>query len=80
MSTCSTCKHWKQPADPDSDPEEGDDVAFRDRYGTCTVASSKGGMPTAGLLAPAYAVDSSGYHAALATLPSFGCIQHEDKD
>lgn len=74
MRTCSTCKHWRvpNPVDP-----EWDAPSVMDPYGRCSVAESKDGAPVVPL-APACAMDESGYHAALCTLPTFSCVLHED--
>lgn len=74
--TCSTCKHWSPPEPSDAEF----DVAktFRNDYGVCGVAKSSEGKPEVPLQ-PSCAMDSSGYHAFLGTLPSFSCNRHEIK-
>lgn len=72
MTTCATCKHWHQP-DPLGTPE---DPQTMDAYGTCSIARSVSGEPAV-LGAPACALDSELYGAALRTLPTFGCARYE---
>lgn len=70
IGTCSTCKHWDRSRIEDGEP-----------YGRCASAESSDGKPKRGSVPihPAYAMDSSGYHASLRTLPTFGCNQHKDR-
>lgn len=75
MKTCATCKHWSPPEG--MDPEFYDARSFRNDYGVCEVAKSSQGKPDVPL--PSCAMDSSGYHAYLGTLPTFSCILHEGK-
>lgn len=74
MTTCATCKHWKQPDPPDPDYDAEIDPP-PSPYGICKIAESSDGRPVVPL-APARAMDSSGYHASLGTLPTFGCVLH----
>ncbi|MES2170541.1 MAG: hypothetical protein V4479_07445 [Actinomycetota bacterium] len=79
-STCSTCRHWERP-----DPEDVFDAEYNPRpdlYGRCASAESDDGEPKLGArpVHPAYAMDASGYHASLRTLPTFGCSEWRSKE
>ncbi len=73
--TCASCKHWDRSRyDYDFD---GNELP----YGRCASAESEGNTPKIGAIPthPAYATDASGYHAALRTLPTFGCTEWKEK-
>ena len=91
MMRCETCEHWKfdepdweydqlrfgeckairQRETIDDDATEG----LTDRYGEEAEARKKAAL----MAAKAFAVDGSGYYAAVRTAPDFGCILYAPK-
>ena len=70
MSTCSECMHWRSP-----DPPSQFDLK-ENKYGICRIADSDDGRPVI-CGSSSVSMDSSGYHAWLSTLPTFGCNRFE---
>jgi hypothetical protein len=71
---CATCTHY-EPPDPD-------DFRFRaewtHRYGSCGLGVSVAGKPSRpGSFA--VAIDAEEYYATLCVLPTFGCVQHQER-
>lgn len=74
-ATCATCRHWDSKHVSAGSSSEFDEPQ---PYGRCAQAESDDGEPKRGKVPvhPAYAMDASGYHASLRTLPTFSCNQH----
>lgn len=84
MKHCETCKHWGGPEEPDYNPIKG-----LGRCGLVPLMWDSGGWDDEGenwVLRPefegrlAFAQDASDYSAYLLTFPTFGCVQHEEKE
>lgn len=88
MTTCGTCKYWKQPNPEDFDlswvedselePSEKARKRICETYGLCKRIVHR--KRDAHITDPAFATDVSDYHGSLRCREDFGCTLYEKED
>lgn len=88
VNTCGTCKYFGEAVGTETflDPDTDDFVEFESPYRKCELIEMKPEYAEQRKLMPdnpdkpaAYAVDGSGYYAALCVSADFGCNKWEPK-